>query len=122
MVENTRTKADGAGFYTTGTFWEGAGSDVSYQQTGSLPTNPAALDAYLAHLEYPNPNATTANKATAEFSDIRDMLTSYVLPPKLTAELYHALADIPTVIAKPSVKDIGGQSGQRSCYPRIRRA
>ena len=117
VVENTWTKADGAGFYTTGTFWEGAGSDVSYQQTGSLPTNPAALDAYLAHLEYPNPNATTANKATAEFSDIRDMLTSYVLPPRLTAELYHALADIPTVIAKPSVKDIGGQSGPAFVLP-----
>jgi hypothetical protein len=117
VVENTWTKADGAGFYTTGTFWEGAGSDVSYQQTGSLPTNPAALDAYLAHLEYPNPNATTANKATAEFSDIRDMLTSYVLPPTLTAELYHALADIPTVIAKPSVKDIGGQSGPAFILP-----
>ena len=117
VVENTWSKADGAGFYTTGTFWEGAGSDVSYQQIGSLPTNPAALDAYLAHLEYPNPNATTANKATAEFSDIRDMLTSYVLPPTLTAELYHALADIPTVIAKPSVKDIGGQSGPAFVLP-----
>jgi hypothetical protein len=117
VVENAWRKADGAGFYTTGTFWEDAGSDVSYQQTGSLPTNPAALDAYLAHLEYPNPNATTANKATAEFSDIGDMLTSYMLPPKLTAELYHALADIPTVIAKPSVKDIGGQSGPAFVLP-----
>ena len=45
------------------------------------------------------------------------MLTSYVLPPKLTAELYHALADIPTVIAKPSVKDIGGQSGPAFVLP-----
>ncbi len=117
VVENTWSKADGTGFYTTGTFWEGAGAEVSYQQTGSLPTSPAALDAYLAHLDYPNPNATTANKATAEFSDIRDMLTSYVLPPRLTAELYHALADIPTVIAKPSVKDIGGQSGPAFVLP-----
>ena len=117
VVEDTWTKADGAGFYTTGTFLEGAGSEVSYQQIGSLPTNPAALDAYLAHLDYPNPNATTANKATAEFSNIRDMLTSYVLPPTLTAELFHALADIPTVIAKPSVKDIGGQSGPAFILP-----
>jgi hypothetical protein len=117
VVENTWTKADGAGFYTTGTFWEGVTPSVSYQQIGSLPTNPVALDAYLAHMDYPNPNATIGNKATAEFSDIRDMLTSYVLPPTLTAELYHALADIPTVIARPSVKDIGGQSGPAFILP-----
>ena len=117
VVEDTWSKADGGGFYTTGTFWEGAGAEVSYQQTGSLPKSPGALDAHLAHLDYPNPNATTANKATAEFSDIRDMLTSYVLPPALTAELYHALADIPTVIAKPSVRDIGGQAGPAFILP-----
>lgn len=117
VVENTWTKADGAGFTTTGTLFEGVGSEVSYQQIGSLPTNPAALDTYLAHLSYPNPNATIANKATAEFSNIEDMLTSFVLPPALQAELFHALADVPTVIAEPSVKDVGGQSGPAFILP-----
>jgi len=117
VIEDTWARAGGGGFYTTGTFWEGAGAQVSYKQTLSLPTDPVALDAYLAHLDYPNPNATTANKATAEFSNISDILTAYVLPPKLTAELYHALADVPTVIAEPSVKDVGGQSGPAFILP-----
>jgi hypothetical protein len=117
VVEDTWSMADGAGFYTTGTFWEGVTPEVPYSQLASLPANPEALDAYLAHLDYPSPNATTANKATAEFSDIRDLLTYYVLPPALTAELFHALADIPTVIAEPSVQDIGGQSGPAFILP-----
>ena len=117
FVEDTWTMADGANFYTTGSFEDGVVPNVPYSRIGSLPTDPVALDAYLAHLEYPNPNATTANKATSEFSGIEEMLTSYVLPPKLTAELYHAVADIPTVIAKENVKDIDGQTGVAFILP-----
>jgi hypothetical protein len=116
LTENTWMMADGAHFTTTGSatgsvldLW--AQAPVPYGQLDSLPANPAALDAYLAHLSYPNPNATTANKSTAEFSAVEGLLTSYVLPPKLTAELFHALADIPTVYAKQDVKDLDGQIG-----------
>jgi len=116
-VEGTWEMADGAHYYTPGSFQGGVGAEVPYSKIGSLPANPVALDAYLAHLDYPNPNATTANKATAEFSDIADMLAAYVLPPKLTAELYHALADIPTVIAKWNMKDIAGQVGLAFILP-----
>ena len=112
MVENVWMMADGARFTTTGPV---VGlmdeAPVSYGQLDSLPTNPVALDAYIAHLSYPSPHATTQNKATAEFSGVAGLLTSYVLPPKLTAELFHALADIPTVFAKKNVKDIAGQVG-----------
>lgn len=111
-VENTWMMADGDHFTTTGSeFGLMDEAPVSYGQLDWLPANPAALDAYIAHLSYPNPNATTANKATAEFDGVAGLLTDYVLPPKLTAELFHALADIPTVYGKSNVKDIAGQVG-----------
>jgi hypothetical protein len=112
IVENVWMMADGAHFTTTGNvFGLMDEAPVSYGQLDSLPANPAALDAYIARLSYPNPNATTANKATAEFDGVAGLLTCYVLPPKLTAELFHALADIPTVFAKQGVKDKAGQVG-----------
>lgn len=116
-VEDTWEMANGAHYYTSGSCQCAVAPQVPYSQIGSLPANPVALDAYLAHLDYPNPNATIANKATAEFSNIADMLAAYVLPPKLTAELYHALADIPTVIAEKNVKDIAGQVGLAFILP-----
>jgi hypothetical protein len=116
-VESTWEMADGAHWYSPGPSQGAVGPDLPYSQIGSLPANPVALDAYLAHLDYPNANATTANKATAEFSNIEEMLAVWVLPPKLTAELYHALADIPTVIAETNVKDIAGQVGLAFILP-----
>jgi hypothetical protein len=117
FVEDTWEMADGAHWYSPGPSQGVVGPDLPYSQIDSLPANPVALDAYLAHLDYPNPNATTANKATAEFSNIEEMLTVWVLPPKLTAELYHALADIPTVIAETNVKNITGQVGLAFILP-----
>jgi hypothetical protein len=45
------------------------------------------------------------------------MLSAEILPPGLTAELYHALADVPGVIAKKDVKDISGQTGVEFILP-----
>jgi hypothetical protein len=117
-TENTWTMADGDHYYTTGNVW-GLGGDptVTYAQLYTLPANPVALDAFLAHQQYPGPNATIANKATSEFSGIEGLLIDYVLPPRLTAELYRALADIPTVIGKKNVKDIFGQTGDAFILP-----
>jgi hypothetical protein len=117
-VEDTWTMADGDHFYTTGSdFGLGGFPTVPYSQLGTLPASPVALDAYLAHQQYPGPNATTANKATSEFSGIEGLLIAYVLPPKLTAEVYHALADIPTVYAQSNVKDVAGQVGVAFILP-----
>jgi hypothetical protein len=96
----------------------GAGSGIpSYAQLGSLPRNPAALDAYLAHLSYPNANATQTNKDVAAFSGIEQMMFSYVLPPALEAEMYQALADIPTVQVNDHVTDIVGRPGSGFVLP-----
>jgi hypothetical protein len=45
------------------------------------------------------------------FTTIGELLTTYVLPPSLAAELYHALADIPTVTVRENVTDMAGQTG-----------
>jgi hypothetical protein len=116
LTEGTWTTADGTKQYVGG----GMGTtDTSpkYSQLGSLPKDPAALDAYLAYLSYPNPDATKANKDVADFFTIEDMLSTYVLPPALTAELYHALADIPTITARKDVTDIDGRSGVAFVLP-----
>lgn len=116
LTEGTWTTADGTKDYVGG----GMGTtDTSpkYSQLGSLPKDPAALDAYLAHLSYPNPDATQANKDVADFTTIETMLSTYVLPPALTAELYHALADIPTITARKDVTDIDGRSGAAFVLP-----
>jgi hypothetical protein len=116
MTEDTWTTADGTKQYIAG---GESTTDTSpkYSQLGSLPKDPAALDAYLAHLSYPNPDATKANKDVADFSTIDAMLSTYVLPPALTAELYHALADIPTITARTDVTDIDGRSGVAFVLP-----
>jgi hypothetical protein len=96
----------------------GPGSGIpSYAQLGSLPRNPAALDAYLAHLSYPNANATQANKDVAAFSGIEQMMFSYVLPPAVEAEMYQALADIPTVQVNDHATDITGRAGSGFVLP-----
>ena len=83
----------------------------SYSQLGSLPADPAALDDYLARLAYPNMNPTAADKEVSAFGGIVRLLTTEVLPPSLVAELYHALADIPTVTVREHVTDIAGRTG-----------
>jgi hypothetical protein len=89
----------------------------SYSQLGSLPTNPAALDAYLAHRVYPDSHPTRIQQAQAAFSLIRSMLSEYVLPPTLEAELYQALAIIPGIKADNHVTAIDGQAGVAFVMP-----
>jgi hypothetical protein len=81
----------------------------TYSQLSSLPADPAALDTYLAHLDYQHP--TAIDTEVSDFTNIRELLTTYVLPPSLVAELYRALADIPTVTVREHVTDIAGQTG-----------
>ena len=69
LTEGTWTTADGTKDYVGNTADGEGTTDTSpkYSQLGSLPKDPAALDAYLAYLSYPNPDATKANKDVADF-------------------------------------------------------
>jgi len=111
--------ADGTVTYGhLGTGGVGPGSDLpSYSQLGSLPRDPAALDAYLAHRVYPNSNPAPDIKGLSAFSSIERMLSHYVLPPALEAEMYQALAVIPGIQVDSHVTAIDGQSGVAFVLP-----
>lgn len=81
---------------------------ISYADLGSLPRDPGALVRYLGHLKLPGRPDPAPLRA---FEIIQDLLTSYVMPPRLTAELYLALADISGVTADPHAVDVAGRHG-----------
>jgi hypothetical protein len=83
---------------------------VSYAGLGSLPRDPGALDRYLGQLNLPH-RSGWGSAAAREFTIIEMMLTSYVMPPRLTAELYRALSDIPGVTVNDHAMDVAGRPG-----------
>lgn len=89
----------------------------SYSQLGSLPRDPRALDAYLAHRVYPNSKPAADIMGMSAFSNIDQMLSNYVLPPALAAEMYQALAVIPGVQVDSHVTAIDGQAGVAFVLP-----
>jgi hypothetical protein len=80
---------------------------VRYADLGALPRNPRALVRYLGHLTLPARDPAPVR----EFEAIQDLLTSYVMPPRLTAEIYLALADISGVTVDPHAVDVAGRHG-----------
>jgi hypothetical protein len=89
----------------------------SYSELGSLPTSPAALDAYLVRLVYPDSSPAPDIQSSAAFFVIADMLTNYVLPPALQAEVYQALAVLPGIQVDSHVIAIDGQTGVAFMLP-----
>jgi hypothetical protein len=84
-----------------------------YNKLGSLPRDPAKLDAYFVSQD----PVKTDNKSVVAFGQIMDMLFGMVLPPSLEAEMFHALALIPMVQVKDHVKDIAGRAGVAFVLP-----
>lgn len=80
---------------------------VTYAGLSSLPRSPMALDRYLGRLQPRN----WGSNADREFQIISELLTAYVMPPGLTAELYRALGDIPGVTADTHATDVAGRPG-----------
>jgi len=84
-----------------------------YNKLGSLPHDPAKLDAYFMSQD----PVKTDNQGAVDFSNIDSMLFGMVLPPWLEAEMYHALALIPGIRVKDQVKDIAGRAGVAFVLP-----
>ncbi len=82
---------------------------VSYAALSRLPRSPRALDRYLSRL--PSPFAGARTVSLRAFRQIEQLLTSYVMPPRLTAELYLALGDLPAVSVDRHVVDLAGRPG-----------
>jgi hypothetical protein len=83
---------------------------VSYAGLRSLPRDPGALDRYLGRLRLPHLRRW-GPPPVREFIIIEMMLTSYLMPPRLTAELYQALGDIPGVTVSDHAVDVAGRHG-----------
>jgi hypothetical protein len=105
-----------------GTISDGAGISGNpiypYDKLGSLPRDPAQLDAYFVSLD----PVKTDNKSVVAFSKIDAMLFGMVLPPWLQAEMYHALALIPTIEVRQDVKDIAGRAGVAFLLPQTKQS
>jgi hypothetical protein len=93
---------------------ECGGASVSYAQLNSLPSDPTAIDRYLTQpkstSEY-GPGASTAQATVWAFDEIGQILSNYVLQPKLTATLYRALANLPGVTVLNNAHTAAGQTG-----------
>jgi hypothetical protein len=113
FVQNGWMTADGNINYSAGSI----GNPIfPYSKLGSLPRNPAKLNAYFRSLD----PVKTDNTSSVEFSQIEQMLFGMVLPPALKAEMFHALALIPLIQVKDHVKDIAGRAGVAFVLPPTR--
>jgi hypothetical protein len=83
---------------------------VRYAGLGSLPRSPQALLRYLANLPLPH-RSGWGPAPVREFTIIEELLTTYVMPPGLTAELYLALGEIPGVTVDTHAVDVAGRPG-----------
>jgi hypothetical protein len=87
-------------------------TDIPYRSLGSLSASPHALLARFAcRADSPLPRCQSA------FIIIGMMLTNWAMRPSITANLYHALADIPGVKVEMKVADLAGRSGIAFAYP-----
>jgi hypothetical protein len=86
---------------------------ATYPYLDSLPTNPGRLTALIkANLKAePNPIGADGEGNVGVFNAIQALMQNVVLPPRLLAGLYGALARDPAVRFERSVTDIAGRSG-----------
>jgi hypothetical protein len=110
VVQDGWMTADGTLNYDAGSIGDPI---FPYNKLGSLPRDPAKLDAYFVSQD----PAKTDNKSVVAFGRIEQMLFGMVLPPSLEAEMFHALALIPMVRVKDHVKDIAGRAGVAFVLP-----
>jgi hypothetical protein len=83
---------------------------ISYAKLGSLPRGARALGRYLANVTFPY-SRRWGPRAIREFAVIETLLTSYVMPPRLSAEMYRALGYIPGVTVTDHAVDVAGRRG-----------
>jgi hypothetical protein len=85
---------------------------TSYAGLSTLPGDPETLARQLMRAPAGQQGHwTTAQGAWNAFNGIEGALTDYVVPPKVAAELYRALGDIPGVTADMNAVDPAGRRG-----------
>ncbi|HEY1319595.1 MAG TPA: CU044_5270 family protein [Streptosporangiaceae bacterium] len=83
---------------------------VKYADLGSLPRGPQALLRYLANLPLYH-RSGWGPAPVRQFVIIEELLSTYVMPPRLTAELYRALGQIAGVTVDTHAVDVAGRPG-----------
>jgi hypothetical protein len=81
---------------------------VSYAGLSALPSTPRSLVDYLAGLRFPHWEGWGPAPVRV-FEIIKETLTTYVMPPALTAEFYRGLALIPGVTIDHHAVDVAGR-------------
>lgn len=82
-----------------------------YADLGRLPSDPKALARRMMRPPAGGGRYTTADLAWNAFNGIEGILMGYAVPPKLAAELYRALGDIPGVTVNNDAVDAAGRHG-----------
>jgi hypothetical protein len=82
---------------------------IGYSNLGQVPADPEALVRWAMKPPGGGGHYTTADLAWNAFNGIEGTLMDIVLPPKLAAELYRALADIPGVTVNKNAVDPAGR-------------
>lgn len=83
---------------------------LNYTDVGSLPRDPRSLARDLGGLRLPSGTGLGRGGPQAFFL-IYTVLSTYVLQPRLTAELYQALGDIPGLTVDAHAADVTGRPG-----------
>jgi len=82
---------------------------IGYSNLAQVPSDPKALVRWAMKTPGGGGHYTTADLAWNAFNGIEGTLMDIVLPPKLAAELYRALADIPGVTLNKNAVDPAGR-------------
>ena len=82
---------------------------LRYSALAGLPRDPAALVRYLGHRRLPP--ILRVGFAAQAMGQIEGLLGTFVMPPRLTAEIYRALGDIPGMQVRQGLTDIEGRRG-----------
>ena len=90
-----------------GVYYLGGKLPVAYDQLGSLPSDPKALEQFLAGLPLPG-FRTDAEKA---FDAAGELLESYRMPPQIAANILRAVRFIPGVTVNSQFTDTTGRPG-----------
>jgi hypothetical protein len=82
-----------------------------YRQAEQLPTDPEAMRRWLYGLDPGEKPSGSRSADVNAFAKAGNLLTTNLLPPKVAAALYRALAEIPGLIAVEDAKDAAGRTG-----------
>ncbi|MFG2027477.1 CU044_5270 family protein [Streptomyces sp. NPDC048825] len=82
-----------------------------YRQAEELPTDPEAMRRWLYGLDPGEKPSGSKSADASAFAKAGNLLTTNLLPPKVAAALYRALAEIPGLIAVSDAEDAAGRTG-----------